>query len=185
MSLNIDLKVCTEEQLWKYVASHLSKKGIDTVLVGGAVAAIYSNGLYRSGDLDFVHMSFTVKGLEEAMLELGFKKMDVRRYHHPECKHILIEFPGGPPVGIGEDYRIKPREVKFEGSTIKIFSPTDCVKDRLAGYIYFKHEENLNQAIMVAKAQRVNYAKIKQWCVGEKAEWAYDNFLKKLKESRL
>lgn len=183
--MKIDLTTCNEEQLWKHVASHLSKKGIDTVLVGGAVAAIYSNGLYRSGDLDFVHLSFTVKGLEEAMLELGFRKIDVRRYRHPRCKHILIEFPGGPPVGIGEDYKIKPRTVKFKGSVIKIFSPTDCVKDRLAGYIYFKREENLNQAVLVAKAQGVSYAKIKAWCANEKAEWAYDAFLKKLKESRL
>lgn len=51
--MEINFASCTEEELWKYVASHLSKKGIDTVLVGGAVAAIYSNGLYRSGDLDF------------------------------------------------------------------------------------------------------------------------------------
>lgn len=183
--MKIDFKNCTEEELWKYVASHLERKGIDTILVGGAVAAIYSNGLYRSGDLDFVHLSFLVKGLEEAMAEIGFKKIDVRRYMHPECKHMLIEFPGGPPVGIGEDYKIKPREVKIEGTKIKIFSPTDCVKDRLAGYIYFKHEENLNQAVMVARAQKVNYSKIKQWCKNENAEWAYENFLKKLKESKL
>jgi hypothetical protein len=183
--LKIDFKSCTEEELWKYVASHLSKRGIDTILVGGAVAAIYSNGLYRSGDLDFIHLNMFVKGLEEVMNEIGFKKMDTRRYQHPECKHILVEFPGGPPVGIGEDYKIKPNEVKFEGTTIKIFSPTDCVKDRLAGYIYYKHEENLNQAAMVAKSQKVNYAKIQQWCENEKAGWAYDSLIKKVKETKL
>lgn len=49
---------CTEEQLWKYVASHLAKNGIDTILVGGAVVAIYSGGAYRSGDLDFVQLTY-------------------------------------------------------------------------------------------------------------------------------
>ena len=183
--MKIEFDSCTEEELWKYVASHLKKKGIDTILVGGAVAAIYSNGLYRSGDLDFVHLSMTVIGLEEAMTEIGFQKLDTKRYQHPQCKHILIEFPGGPPVGIGEDYKIKPHEVEFEGTIIKIFSPTDCVKDRLAGYIYYKHEENLNQAVMVARTQKVNNTKIKQWCKNEKAEWAFENYLKKLKESSL
>ncbi|MBF0205516.1 MAG: hypothetical protein HQK53_01370 [Oligoflexia bacterium] len=64
--MDIDLKTCTEEELWKLVAVHLKKKGIDTILVGGAVVSIYTKGLYRSGDLDFIHASMFVKGLEEA-----------------------------------------------------------------------------------------------------------------------
>lgn len=183
--MKINFKTCTEEELWKFVASHLVRNGIDTVLVGGAVAAIYSNGLYRSGDLDFIHLNLIVKDLEEVMTKIGFKKMDVRRYMHPECKHILVEFPGSFPVGIGEDYNIKPREVKTAGVKIKIYTPTDCVKDRLAGYIYFKHEENLNQAALVAQYQGVNFARIKLWCKGEDALWAYEAFLQKLKSTRL
>lgn len=53
-----DWKTCSEEQLWKYVAAHLAKNGIDTILVGGAVVAIYSEGAYKSGDLDFVLLSY-------------------------------------------------------------------------------------------------------------------------------
>jgi len=34
----IDLKTCSEEELWKFVAVHLKGKGIDTILVGGAVS---------------------------------------------------------------------------------------------------------------------------------------------------
>jgi hypothetical protein len=52
--MSIDFKKCSEEELWKYVASHLKRNGIDTILVGGAVVSIYSKGAYRSGDLDFV-----------------------------------------------------------------------------------------------------------------------------------
>jgi hypothetical protein len=52
--MNIDFKNCTEEELWKYVAVHLKKHNIDTILVGGAVVSIYSEGAYESGDLDFV-----------------------------------------------------------------------------------------------------------------------------------
>jgi hypothetical protein len=36
---------CTEEDVWKYVGWHLANKGIKTLLVGGAVAAIYSDGM--------------------------------------------------------------------------------------------------------------------------------------------
>jgi len=105
--VKIDLTNCTEEELWKFVATHLKKKGIDTVLVGGAVVAIYTKGLYRSGDLDFIHIDLVVTGLEEVMKEIEFVKFDAKRYHHPACKHLFIEFPSGP-LSIGEDYSIKP-----------------------------------------------------------------------------
>lgn len=41
-----------EEGLWKFVGWHLANKGIQSVLVGGAVVSIYSRGAYRSGDID-------------------------------------------------------------------------------------------------------------------------------------
>lgn len=47
-------KHCTEKELWHFVAWHLEGSGIRLVLVGGAVVAIYPEGMYRSGDLDLV-----------------------------------------------------------------------------------------------------------------------------------
>jgi hypothetical protein len=41
-----DWSHCTEEELWLYVAWHLEGEGIRSVLVGGAVVAIYTEGLY-------------------------------------------------------------------------------------------------------------------------------------------
>lgn len=38
-----------EEELWKFVAIHLKKHNVDTILVGGAVVSIYSDGVYESG----------------------------------------------------------------------------------------------------------------------------------------
>ncbi|MFZ4715448.1 MAG: hypothetical protein ACOYL6_17115 [Bacteriovoracaceae bacterium] len=176
----INLKTCSEKELWEYVAVHLKKKGIDTVLVGGAVVSIYSNGAFRSGDLDFVKTSILVTKLEKTMNELGFKKRG-RHYVHPDCKHLFVEFPGGPPLGIGEDNTIIPDEVEVNGTIIKIFSPTDCVKDRLASYIHFKAPEGLDQAVLVAKNQDVNLASIKKWCKGKSSDWAFDDLLKKIK----
>lgn len=158
--LKINLKTCSEKELWEYVAVHLKKKGIDTILVGGAVVSIYSKGAYHSGDLDFVRASMFVTTLEESMNEIGFNKHG-RHYIHPDCKHLFVEFPGGPPLGIGEDNKIIPDEV--DGTIIKIFSPTDCVKDRLVSYIHFKVPEGLDQAVLVAKNQEVNFRSIKKW----------------------
>lgn len=89
--MKINFKTCSEEELWKYVATHLKKKGIDTVLVGGAVVSIYSDGAYKSGDLDFVLTKMFQKGVPEAMQEIGFEKKSTRHYIHPECSpHSLF-----------------------------------------------------------------------------------------------
>ena len=179
--LAINFKTCREKELWEYVAVHLKKKGIDTVLVGGAVVAIYSNGAYRSGDLDFVKTSMFVTKLDETMNELGFIKHG-RHFVHPDCKHLFVEFPGGPPLGIGEDNTIIPDEVEVNGTVIKILSPTDCVKDRLASYIYFKAPEGLDQSVLVAKSQDVNLSSVKKWCKSENAVHVFDEFLQALKK---
>ncbi len=175
-----DWAACTEEQLWKYVATHLVKNGIDTLLVGGAVVAIYSNGAYKSGDLDFVLLGYLNENLPKVMAKIGFKVSESRHYSHPKCKHLLIEFSSGPP-GIGEDVRIKPAEVKFDGQTIKIFTPTDCIRDRLASYIHFKALECLDQAVLVAKKHPYSKAKIKKWCASEGSAKAFEDFEKHLK----
>ncbi len=175
----INFKTCREKELWEYVAVHLKKKGIDTVLVGGAVVSIYSNGAYQSGDLDFVKTSMFVTKLDEAMSELGFKKHG-RHFIHPECKQLFVEFPGGPPLGIGEDNKIIPDEVDINGTIIKILSPTDCVRDRLSGYMHFKSRDNLDQAVLVAKKHSINMSKIKKWCEDEKHSEVFVEFKKAL-----
>jgi hypothetical protein len=120
--VEINLKTCTETELWHYIAVHLKKNGIDTVLVGGSVVSVYTDGAYQSGDLDFVRLDMFSSGIEKAMNEVGFKKHG-RHYIHPECKHLFVEFPGGPPLGIGEDNEIIPDEIEVEGEIIKIYSP--------------------------------------------------------------
>ena len=94
--MKIDLMNCSEEELWHYVAVHLKKKNIDTVLVGESVVSIYTEGAYQSGDLDFINLDLFTSGLKEAMAEIGFTKKELRHYTHPECKHLFIEFPRGP-----------------------------------------------------------------------------------------
>lgn len=180
--MKIDFKNCTEKELWHYVAVHLKKKDIDTVLVGGGVVSVYTDGLYKSGDLDFVRVEMFTSGIEEAMNKIGFKKHG-RHYIHPKCKHLFVEFLGGPPISIGEDNNIIPDEIEVEGQIIKIYSPTDCVKDRLASYIHFNAPECLDQAVMLAKIHPVKLKEIEKWCVGEKGEQQWEDFITRLKEN--
>lgn len=177
--MKINFKTCSEKELWKYVGSHLSKNGIDAVLVGGAVVSIYSNGSYESGDLDFIVQNLIKDKLPSIMAEIGFKRKG-RHYVHPECDHLFVEFPSGP-LGIGEDYSIKPVDLVEGGLHFKILSPTDCIKDRLASYIHFKSKEGLDQAWLVARSQPFKKSSVEKWCKGERAEWAFEEFVKGLK----
>lgn len=172
----------TEEELWKYVGYFLKTSDIDTTLVGGAVVAVYSSGIYRSGDLDLVNMNNREETIiRDTLRELGFEKKG-RHFENKQCKHIFIEFVP-PPLSIGSDYAVKPLELFVGGMALKILSPTDCVKDRLASYIYFDARECLDQAVLVATKQKISLQDIKYWCdkEGEKAKQSYADFIRILK----
>lgn len=174
--MKIDFNTCTEEELWKYVATHLKSRNIDSVLVGGAVVSIYTEGAYESGDLDLILTDYFVKNLPAAMKEIGFERTKkARHYVHPECSHLFIEFPTGP-VEIGDDFNIVPEELEVDGKKIKILSPTDCVKDRLATYIHFKNRVGLEQAVMVAEKHPVNFERIRKWCETENSSAVFEEF---------
>lgn len=72
--MKIDFKNCNEEELWKYVGTHLSSHSVNAVLVGGAVVSVYTDGLYQSGDLDFVIQTTLKINLPSIMKEIGFEK---------------------------------------------------------------------------------------------------------------
>lgn len=172
-------EICTEEELWEYVGSELSANNINSVLVGGSVVSVYTKGAYRSGDLDMVLEGYIVKyaEIDKVLNKIGFYRTGAKKfYQHPRCRHIFIEFLP-PPLSIGDDYAIKPSQRIVEGRKIKILSPTDCIRDRLASYIYFKARECLDQAILVAKSQPYDLALIRKWCENEKALSAYQEFL--------
>ena len=101
---DIDFNNCDEKALWIYVASHLNSRGISTVLVGGAVSAIYSHGAYRSGDLDLIAESQSQFEIDNALDEIGFKKQG-KSYQHPECEHLFIEFISGP-IATGNEVKM-------------------------------------------------------------------------------
>ena len=171
---------CTEEEVWLYVCWNLAKNGIQTILVGGAVAAIYSEGAYKSGDLDIVLKTYIDGVVPKVMASMGFQKSPGRHYIHPKCDKF-IEFVNGP-AGIGDDVKIKPDARLVEGQTLYIYSPTDCIRDRLASYIYFKARECLDQAVLVAKRFPFDHNKVKAWCEQEGSTEAYKELIKKIKK---
>jgi hypothetical protein len=179
-----DWNHCTEEELWRYVAWHLEGEGIRSVLVGGAVVAIYTEGLYRSGDLDMVPDEIGRQRLEAVLAGIGFEPTKSRYYKHPACPHLFLEFPRGP-VEIGEQFPVVPDEIEVEGRTLRLLSPTDSVKDRLAGYIHWKSRANFDQALLICRRQqgRVDLQSVRAWCEAEAGLAAFEELSSKLSEA--
>jgi len=180
-----DWKTCDEGELWRFVAWHLDGEGIYSVLVGGAVVAIYTEGLYKSGDLDIVPDDFQRKQLAEALEKIGFFPSKSRYFKHAKCEHLVLEFPKGP-IELGEEFPIVPDEIEWEGRTIRLLSPTDCVKDRLAAYIHWGARDCFDQAVLVCQRQamRVDMKKVEKWCETEGGAQAFDELSQKVKNQK-
>ena len=161
---SINLENISIRALAEFIGKHLSKHGIDVVLVGGACVSIYTKNKYLSDDLDFITYE-TNKKIKFALKEIGFEYDRKKYYVHPECKFFL-EFLT-PPVAVGNEPIQTFNEISSSFGQIKILSPTDCVKDRLAAYIHWDDKQSLEQAIMVTRDQIVDVNEIKRWAKKE------------------
>jgi hypothetical protein len=161
-------------ELAAFVSSHLQHHGIEVVLSGGACVSIYSHGAYMSRDLDFIEIHYTKRQeLRAALAEIGFAEQH-RYFIHPETDFFL-EFPAGPLAVGGEPVREVITLVLSTGS-LKLISPTDSVKDRLAAYYFWDDRQALQQAILIAQANtEVNLLEIGRW---SQKEGKYEEFLK-------
>jgi len=148
-------------------------------LVGGACVSIYTDQSYVSYDLDFVSHS-SIKEIASILSGLGFQKESTRHFVRKDCP-FFIEFVA-PPVSVGREPVKKEGIIKTPLGSLKLLSPTDCIKDRLAAYYHWNDPQALEQAVMVAKAQKFNKSDIKKWSDREGHTEKFGVFLEKLKE---
>lgn len=98
------------------------------------------------------------------MMEIGFYE-EGRYFRHPGLQ-FFVEFPPGP-LAIGEEPVKQVIEKKLSMGTLKIISPTDCVKDRLAAYYHWGDQQSLLQAALVAQQHKINIDEIRRWSLAE------------------
>jgi hypothetical protein len=155
----------TQAEFGAFIQSQLRKKGIEVILAGGAAVAMYSNNKYVSKDLDLINIyGVNRRKIREVMIEVGFLE-EGRYFRHPDSQ-FFIEFPPGPLV-IGEEPVKQIIEKKLSTGTLKVISPTDCVKDRLAAYYHWGDQQSLLQAVLVAQQHKINVDEIRRWSLAE------------------
>jgi hypothetical protein len=144
-----------------FVASHLRKNDIDVVLTGGACVTIFSNNRYQSFDLDFIEMPGSNRKRIKAVLEeIGFQEEN-RYFTHPDTEYF-VEFPAGP-LSVGDEPIREIAVLEYSTGRLRIISPTECVKDRLAAYFHWRDLQCLEQAILVASLNDVDMDEVERW----------------------
>ena len=66
------------------------------------------------------------------MISLGFEEKG-KYFVHKETKYF-IEFPSGP-LGVGDSAVKDIANIETKYGVLKLLTPTDCVKYRLAAYV--------------------------------------------------
>jgi hypothetical protein len=167
-------------QLAAFIASHLAAHGIEVVLSGGACVAIYSKNKYVSQDLDFVGDLLAKRAdVKAAMEEIGFREKG-RSFFHPQTK-FSVEFPPGP-LAIGDEFIKKTAVLKETTGNLHLLSPTDCVKNRLAGYYHWGDLQSLEQALLVTHAQKVDLTEVERWSKKEGKLAEFSKFRARLQD---
>ncbi|ABB32023.1 hypothetical protein GeomeDRAFT_0674 [Geobacter metallireducens RCH3] len=155
------LKEMTIGEIAAYVAAHLRQGGVEVVLTGGSCVSIYTDNRYLSYDLDFIEVGrASRKKIAAILMEIGFLEKD-RYFIHPDTMYF-VEFPSGP-LALGAEPAGAIAELEFATGTLRLLSPTDCVKDRLAGYYHWLDRQCLEQAIMVAHDAEIDLEEVERW----------------------
>ena len=176
----INLKKITLEQLAAIISKQLRKYQIDSILVGGGCVSIYSQNRYQSYDLDYVVYE-DMKKIEVALSELGFKRKS-RHFEHKDCP-FFVEFVE-PPVAIGNEPVHKYEYYHTKLGTIKMLTPTDSVKDRLASFYHWNDRQGLDQAVDICQQifSKVDINEIKRWSIQERQVKKFEIFFKKIEK---
>lgn len=161
-----------------FVSEELRKRGISTILVGGACVTIYSENRYQSYDLDYVTYE-DMKKVRKALLELGFSQKN-KYFQRKDCPW-MIEFVS-PPVAIGKDLIRNFANISTHLGTITCLAPTDSVKDRLASFYFWDDKQGLKQALNICQEQKIDLEEVKNWSSREGFEEKFNIFFKLLEK---
>ena len=151
------------------VSDALERADIAATLSGGGAVAAYTENLYQSKDLDFVTAA-VAEQLGPVLASPGFVRKGTPRFssfEHPETEWY-VEFPAAP-LAFG-NMRAAADECTFitvGPRKLRIVSPTHCVLDRVAAALAWNDGQSMEQAILVACHQLVDWPLVEKWFTDE------------------
>lgn len=176
----IDWENISLKEFAGYVSEELRKRGVETILVGGACVTIYSENRYQSYDLDYVTYE-DMRKVKKALLEIGFTEK-AHYFQHEGCPWF-VEFVS-PPAAVGNEYVRNFSNVETRFGSIKLLRPVDSVKDRLGAFYHWNDRQGLEQAINICLEQDVDLAEVEKWSICEGEPKKYAMFIERLKKAK-
>lgn len=168
------------------VSQALGAHGIAAVLTGGSAAAVYAPHVYTSYDADFIlERDEPLTEIVDALAPIGFTRDGKSRiFVHPDTS-FTIDFPRGP-LAVGGDYVHETATLTNGDMTLRILSPTDCVRDRLAHFYHWDDYTALNAAVAVAAANidNVNTDLLRSWSTREESLNKFTEFERRLSKAQ-
>jgi hypothetical protein len=178
----VKIKGLTIEDFAIAVSDYLRREGIETVLSGGACVSIYTQNKYTSYGLDFVLISRDrEKDLKNLLLKIGFY-LENRFFKHLDTEYLLDFVP--PPLSVGSGPVKEIKTITKRSRTLKLLSPTDCVKDRLAAFYHWQDRQALEQAILVCNDNPVDIKEVERWSKVEGMSSQFDKIKEELRTSK-
>lgn len=177
--MKIDWESISLREFTARVSEKLRRGRVDVILVGGACVSIYTRNRYQSHDIDLVTHT-PLKVVTPLLEEIGFSRKGTRHFTREDCP-FFIDFVS-PPAALGSEPVRERNVVKTRAGTIVMLTPTDSVKDRLAAYYHWSDPQSLEQALLIALAQKVDVEEIKRWSLKEGSAERYQDFEKRLKK---
>lgn len=161
MAINAETSIAS---LAAIVSEALVAGGIDALLCGGAAVSIWSHNAYQSHDLDFVTQD-NLRDIEQAIRTIGFRRDRGRHFTHPATV-FTVEFPRGP-VMVGDQPVTDHALHQTAEGRVRLLTPTDAVKDRLAAFLHWGDRQGVDQAIEIIRRQPVDLARVTRWALCE------------------
>lgn len=160
------------------VGTALIQDGIKAVVTGGSAATIYAPLANQSRGIDLILEVYpSVKDVEQSIAKLGFQRAG-RVYSHAQVP-ITLDFPDDQ-IHIGAD-QILSTAILTEGPlSLHILTPTDCVRDRLASFYWYRDRSALKAALGVASLHPIDMQIVKEWSIRENEEEKFREFQERL-----
>lgn len=175
-----DISKLSIKELAAYISHYLRDNGVVNVLTGGACVSIYTNNRYQSYDLDFVNIEeVPISRITSILKEIGYEEKG-RIYINKNVKYSVDIL--SPPLSVGEEKIVSVNTIKIDDMELKLLTPTDSIKDRLAAFYFWDDRQALEQALMIQAENEVDYADIEEWSKSEGELDKFNYFKKKAKK---
>ncbi|UCH94729.1 MAG: hypothetical protein JSV88_31330 [Candidatus Aminicenantes bacterium] len=174
-----DISKLSLKELAAYISHYLRRNGVPNVLTGGACVCIYTENRYQSFDLDFVNIEgVPISRVSSLLKEIGFEEKG-RIFINDKVKYSVDIL--NPPLSVGRQHIVTVNTIEVNKMILKLLTPTDSVKDRLAAFYFWNDRQAFEQAKLIQAYNEVDFDEIRKWSEMEGQVEKFNYFIEKTK----